>query len=91
MPNLEKIKIINIFIKNLIECFSAWFWKIKNNNDVDKINNLIDKLLVNNFSNLEQIFKNENQEKLLGEYNFILNKIKNTWKSRYIKFNILNI
>lgn len=90
MFNLRN-KIMKIFIKNLIECFFTWFWKIKREQDIDKINNIIDNLLIKSFSNLKIIFKNENEEKLFEEYSSILSKIKNVWKYRYTKFNISNI
>lgn len=91
MLNLEKNKIAIIFIKNIIDCFFEWFWKIKKWQNIDKVNTIIDNLLINNFSNFKIIFNNENEEKLFDEYIFILNKIKNAWKYRYAKFNILNI
>ncbi len=90
MFNLRN-KTMKIFIKNLIECFFTWFWKIKREQDIDKINNIIDNLLIKSFSNLKIIFKNENEEKLFEEYSSILSKIKNVWKYRYTKFNISNI
>lgn len=91
MSNLEKNKITNIFIKNLVDCFFAWFWKIRKGQNIDKINTIIDNLLVQNFSSLRIIFNNENEEMLFEEYNSILTKIKNAWKYRYTKFNISNI
>jgi hypothetical protein len=82
---------INDYFKTIIDtsikCFFSWFWKIKKSKDIERVNYLIDKLLINNI----EIFKDKISYKNYKTYLLMLEKIKIKWKYRYIDFNISNI